>query len=63
MTPVDEAYDHPFGGSVARRGRYEYRLAQDCILPLLARWGVDAGERVLDFGCCSKGPALTRAAG
>jgi len=56
MSKDDRPYDDPFSGSVEKRALYEYHLAQDCILPLLARWGVDVQDaRALDVGCGSGG--------
>lgn len=59
MSPQDSAYHQPFAGPVEKRARYECHLARDCILPLLARWGIQLnGARVLDLGCGSGGLAV-----
>ncbi len=58
---TDSPYRDPFG-STERRARYEYRLALDCIVPLLHRWGIDVkGMRVLDLGCGDGGLAVALA--
>ena len=62
MTAADRPYDNPFAGSIERRALYEYHLAMDCTLPLLARWGIDVkGARVLDLGCGTGGLSVALA--
>lgn len=62
MTIEDKPYDNPFGGSVEKRALYEYHLALDCILPLLARWGINIkGAQILDLGCGSGGMTVALA--
>src|SRR5688572_33270287 len=51
----DHSYDDPFS-SHENFTQYEYRVALDCILPHLLKWGIEIkGEKVLDLGCGAGG--------
>jgi 2-polyprenyl-3-methyl-5-hydroxy-6-metoxy-1,4-benzoquinol methylase len=48
--------------SSEHRSAYEYRIALDCIIPLLMRWDIDVKDaHVLDFGCGTGGVAVALA--
>ncbi len=58
---IDNPYYNAMG-SPERRAQYEYRLALDCILPLMSQWGIDIkGMKVLDMGCGDGGLAVALA--
>ena len=49
-------FSRDFFSSSDRRAPYEYRVAADCIIPCLTRWGVKLQDmQVLDLGCGSGG--------
>jgi 2-polyprenyl-3-methyl-5-hydroxy-6-metoxy-1,4-benzoquinol methylase len=58
---IDNPYHNPMS-SAERRARYEYAIANDCILPMLVNWGLKFNQRrVLDLGCGSGGLSLVMA--
>ena len=45
-----------------RRVKYEYSIANDCIIPLIKEWGIELnGKKVLDLGCGSGGMTVAMA--
>jgi 2-polyprenyl-3-methyl-5-hydroxy-6-metoxy-1,4-benzoquinol methylase len=58
---IDNPYHNPMS-SAQQRARYEYAIANDCILPMLENWGLNFYQRrVLDLGCGSGGLSLAMA--
>ena len=42
---TDNIHGKPFSGSREQHTQYDTRIALDCILPLMERWGIDVRRK------------------